>query len=213
MLFMKNFEKLRIEYCAEPLLEKDLSSSPFKQFEWWLEEAIRAKVMEPHACTLSTVSKKQPYSRMVLLKDFSFKGFLFFSNATSQKGKQIDKNAYVSLCFWWKEIYRQVVVQGKVEKSSSRICKKYFYQRPNKAQIAFLSSKQSEEVSREALHETYRKLCCTLKNKKVPYPKQWQGYLVVPHQFEFWQGHEHRLHDRAVYEKKRRQWRIKRLAP
>lgn len=211
----RSIVKLRTEYGNEPLLEKELKKNPIDQFKKWFYEALDAAVMEPNGMTLSTVSEAgRPTARTVLLKNFDDTGFTFYTHYQSRKGKHLELHPFASLTFWWKEIYRQVNIEGPVTKISRKETLSYFYKRPRGAQLAAVSSFQSEPLaSRDELEVQYLATADHYKGKKVPCPAQWGGYRLVPERIEFWQGRANRLHDRFVYVKMDRGWIISRLYP
>ena len=209
----QSIAKLRLEYANEPLLSVD--DDPIKQFKQWLKEAIKSEVFEPNGMMLSTVSSLgHPSSRMVLLKEIDRKGFVFFTSYSGRKGEQMEGERAVSLAFWWREIFRQVTVEGRVEKVSRATSCAYFAARPKGAQLAAAASSQSAPLgSREEIEERFRALKKRYTGKDVPCPKQWGGYRVIPHRFEFWQGQKNRLHDRFLYVKTNGHWTQTRLSP
>lgn len=207
---------IRREYKQAELTENNISGSPIKQFENWMNEAILSNIRD--ATTMSLVSIGTdgfPQSRIVLLKDYGENGFTFFTNYNSQKGKAIAGNAKVSLHFYWSELERQVRISGFASKTSKKVSEKYFHSRPQQSQVAAAISAQSSVVpSREFLEKSFKKLNEKLKGTNPSCPDNWGGYLVEPINFEFWQGRENRLHDRIVYAKiDEEHWTIKRLAP
>ncbi len=207
--------KLRYEYGNTPLLESALLADPLIQFEKWFREALQAKVFEPNGMVLATVSSvSRPASRTVLLKGCDQRGFIFFTNYLSRKGEHLSLHPYASATFWWKEIFRQVNIEGKIEKCSRNETHTYFHKRPKNAQIAALASHQSAPLaSRAELEENYTRLKKEFRGKEVPLPKQWGGYQLIPERIEFWQGRENRLHDRFLYVKADHNWVITRLSP
>lgn len=210
-----SIEKLRYEYGNKPLLESELESDPIRQFTKWLEEAMSAKVMEPNGMTLATVGfASMPASRMVLLKKITEKGFIFFTNYESRKGKHLTQHPFASLNFWWKEIFRQVNVEGKVQKVPRKESEAYFQKRPRGAQLAASISPQSQPLANRLEIETeFKRLQNKYRGKEIPCPKSWGGYLLQPDRMEFWQGRKNRLHDRFLYVKVNGEWILTRLAP
>ncbi len=209
-------ERIRKEYGNTPLLEEEAFFDPLQQFSLWLKEAITAGVMEPNGMVLSTaLPSGRVSSRTVLLKGIDKEGgFIFYTNYTSRKAGQLSHNHAASLCFWWKEIYRQVVVEGVVEKTTVKVSRNYFAKRPRGAQIAAWASQQSTPlVDREALEAAYAFFKNKFQKQKIPYPPQWGGYRFIPDRLEFWQGRKNRLHDRLVYVKANGQWVRSRLSP
>ncbi len=206
---------MRVEYGNHPFLEENLPEDPIALFEKWFREAVKAEVMEPNGMTLATVSPSgRPASRVVLLKAFSHDGFCFYTGKKSRKGEQLAKTPYASLTFWWKEIYRQVHLEGKVVPLSRQEVLAYFQKRPKGAKIAAAASYQSEPLaSRAELEESYSRLKKAYRGKEVPCPKGWGGYRLSPSRIEFWQGRKNRLHDRFVYIHTDDHWLLTRLSP
>jgi pyridoxamine 5'-phosphate oxidase len=209
-------ENLRQEYRSAKLSEKDVTANPVSQFGKWFKEALAANLCEPNAMTLATAgTDRKPSARIVLLKGFDEKGFVFFSNYLSAKGKEIARNPAVALLFYWPELERQVRIEGTIEKLSKEESERYFQSRPKGSQIGALVSQQSQLLENRAELETkWNEMEILYADKKVPKPAYWGGYVVKPMEVEFWQGRESRLHDRIVYKKADKQtWKIARLAP
>lgn len=206
---------IRDDYDKEALLKETLEASPFSQFEKWFEMAVDAKCDKPNAMTLSTVnSKGQPRGRIVLLKEFTSEGFVFFTNYQSNKGQHLDSNPKAALCFYWTELERQVLVEGSLKKISRQDSEEYFHSRPYDSQISGAVSPQSTIVeSREELIQAASKLTSSLKGKKPVCPNNWGGYILKPTLVEFWQGRTDRMHDRFEYINTGTEWSINRLAP
>jgi pyridoxamine 5'-phosphate oxidase len=207
---------IRREYQLKSLSENDVESDPLKQFSIWWDEAISAEIDEVNAMALSTVKKDgTPTSRIVLLKGFDEKGFVFFTNYESSKGTQIQENSSVSLLFFWKELERQVRIQGTCYKVSDEESDSYFHSRPIGSQIGAWASPQSQQIGgREILESMVIELESKYHNKVIPRPPHWGGFRVVPTEIEFWQGRSSRLHDRILYIKDATEyWEIVRLAP
>ncbi|MCH9625286.1 MAG: Pyridoxine/pyridoxamine 5'-phosphate oxidase [Chlamydiales bacterium] len=211
----QSIEKLRLEYGNTPLLNKELELEPLVLFKRWLAEAVRADVIEPNGMTFSTVtSAGHPSSRTVLLKGVSENGFCFYTNKASRKAEHVRLHPFGSLTFWWREIFRQVNVEGAVQEMPRAHCEAYFYKRPKGAQVAALASYQSAPLAcREELDEVYQRLLQKYRGKRIPFPKDWGGYCVVPERIEFWQGRKNRLHDRFLFVKTDGEWLRSRLAP
>lgn len=211
----KDIQQLREDYSQSTLDENDVHADPIHQFNDWLNESIQSKLPEPNAMTLSTVdSDHKPHSRIVLLKGIEKGRFIFYTNYNSDKGKEIETNPYVSLCFFWKELERQVRIDGIVKKTSREDSEEYFKIRPTKSQIGALASDQSKEIeSREVLEKRFEELTEKYLTGNVPIPAYWGGYTVHPISIEFWQGRRSRLHDRIKYFNENKNWIIKRLAP
>lgn len=206
---------IRQEYIKEKLNEENVNSDPIQQFIRWMDHALLSKVMEPSAMTLATVNHfGQPSARTVLLKNITDKGFVFYTNYKSQKGRDLAENNRASLLFFWPELERQVRIEGKVEKIPREESEVYFHSRPFGSQIGALASPQSEAIeNRDVLKIKVEKLKVHYRDKVIPMPEHWGGYLVNPHKIEFWQGGASRLHDRLVYTSTNLGWKIQRLAP
>lgn len=205
---------LRKQYDRFTLNESNILENPFQQFKLWLSEAIKNEEYEPNAMMLSTVDAElQPHSRMVLLKELTDEGFVFFTNYEGNKGLQILHNHQVSLLFFWPVLERQVRITGVAEKIAEQVSDEYFKIRPFLSQIAAWASPQSRKIpSREYLDKQFE-LYKHQFGAKVPRPPFWGGFLVRPKTFEFWQGRPDRMHDRLLYTKNDQQWEIYRLAP
>ncbi len=210
-----DLEKIRREYLLGDLRRNNLLDSPFEQFGLWLKQAIESKLHDPTAMTLATVdSLGWPSQRIVLLKHLDENGFIFYTNYSSSKAKDIDSNPNVSLHFPWHSMERQVKIQGEARKIPVSESIKYFITRPRDSQLAAWSSAQSDAISsRKALLMQFESIKNKFKNGDVPLPDFWGGYRVVPKVFEFWQGGGARLHDRFEYRLEEGSWSIQRLAP
>ena len=206
---------IRSDYKYAELSENSIEKNPLKQFEYWLNDALNAKVNEPTAMSVATFGTDGfPNSRIVLLKDFGESGLTFFTNYSSNKGKSIAKNQAVGLHFFWPELERQIRISGFAEKTTNEISDRYFYSRPVLSQIAAVVSNQSSKIpSREFLQTRFETLKGKNAGEVIKRPENWGGFLVTPVKFEFWQGRESRLHDRILYEKDNDNWTISRLAP
>jgi pyridoxamine 5'-phosphate oxidase len=207
---------LREDYTAKTLGIKDVLSNPFEQFGVWLQEALNAEVIEPNAMTLATVAADgMPSARIVLLKGYSEKGFVFYTNYDSDKGKEMAGNPNVALVFVWLDLQRQVRIQGKVVKISEEESSNYFQSRPKGSQISAIASPQSQVVAnRQVLEQNFEKIAKEFEGvQQLPRPQNWGGYCVIPSVVEFWQGRRSRLHDRMVYTLEGNTWKIERLAP
>lgn len=211
---------LRNDYAAGSLDETAVKKNPFEQFEIWLAELIATvradeSADDVNAMVLSTATKRGvPSSRIVLLRGFSAKGFVFFTNYTSRKGSEIDENPHASLLFYWARLQRQVRIDGLIARTSRKISQDYFSSRPRESQLGAWASPQSKPLAdRGELEENFAAVERQFKDKKVPCPDFWGGYVLQPAAFEFWQGRTNRLHDRIVYRKKRSSWNIERLSP
>lgn len=210
-----HYEDYRREYTAGGLTREMLDACPMTQFEHWLEQAVRAQLQDPTAMVLCTIDDTgTPWQRIVLLKGLSHGGFAFYTNYGSAKAQAIADNPRVSLLFPWNEIDRQVIATGVAEKMSVAESAAYFVTRPRESQIAAWASRQSRPVSARAMLE---KQVQVLKEKfgkgEVPVPDFWGGYRIIPERIEFWQGGEHRLHDRFLYSREGDGWAIEQLQP
>jgi pyridoxamine 5'-phosphate oxidase len=212
---MQDLAQIRKEYSLHSLDEKSISSSPFKQFEKWFNEALSAKVLEPNAMNLATVTENnRPTSRIVLLKGFNEEGFSFYTNYQSSKGKQLEQVPYAALTFFWPELERQVRIEGAIERVATDQSDEYFKSRPRESQIGAWASPQSSVIaSRNIIEERYKNVEKKFEGKSLERPNQWGGYLVKPFLIEFWQGRPSRLHDRIQFTLIDGVWKINRLAP
>jgi pyridoxamine 5'-phosphate oxidase len=206
---------IRNEYKLDGLLEQDAHENPLKQFEKWFEEVIKSDIDESNAMVLSTCVSNKPSSRVVLLKGIDAHGFVFFTNYQSKKGKSMALNPQVSLNFFWKELERQVRVEGLVEKVTAEESDIYFASRPRASQIGAWVSAQSEVIpDRETLAQQVQNIEAKFEGVAVSRPPHWGGYRVIPHYIEFWQGRPSRLHDRIAYTlNEDHSWKIERLSP
>ncbi len=207
---------LRKEYSRSTLDEATVNKHPIGQFEHWFKEAMEAKIPEPSAATLSTVSDKGlPSARIVLLKGIEANGFVFYTNLQSAKGKQLDDHPACALTFFWPELERQVRIEGMAARVSEEAATAYFQSRPRDSQVSAWASPQSAAIgTRKILEERVKEIEKRFEGKSVlPRPKQWGGYRIDPHAIEFWQGRPNRLHDRILYTRSDDRWTISRLAP
>ncbi|RRJ82982.1 pyridoxamine 5'-phosphate oxidase [Aestuariirhabdus litorea] len=209
-------EKLRREYLHGGLHRKDLKADPIAQFELWLQQAIDAKLPDPTAMSVATVSADgYPSQRIVLLKQLDPRGFVFFTNLGSTKAQQIEGNPRVSLHFAWLELDRQVIISGHASRLSHREVLGYFLSRPKESQLAAWASRQSHPISsRTLLEQKFAEMKHKFSSGEIPLPSFWGGFRVDPRRIEFWQGGAHRLHDRFLYTRgESNEWAIERLAP
>lgn len=194
--------------------EATVAHDPIAQFGEWYERALEVEKPLPHAVALATATRSGRVSaRMVLLKSFDARGFVFFTNYRSRKAQEIGRNASATLLFYWGSLSRQVRVEGRVTKLARRESDDYFATRPRGSQLSAWASPQSDAVSnRGALEQRMTELARRYPDQ-VPRPSHWGGYRLAPEAIEFWQSREDRLHDRIVYRRMRRGWKIERLAP
>ena len=206
---------IRKDYQLKSLAESEVAKNPFDQFSIWWEEAVQSDIVEVNAMALSTVSPEgRPSSRIVLLKGYNDQGFVFFTNYTSDKGKQISQNLHVSLLFFWKELERQVRIDGIASQVEAEESDAYFNSRPFGSRLGAWASPQSQKIAdREILDRELEKITAQFSEQPIPRPPHWGGYRVKPTRIEFWQGRSSRLHDRILYEQVDGQWQISRLAP
>lgn len=210
-----NIEVKHTEYSRGALNQQDLKPNPFDQFAVWFDEACRSGMPEPNAMSLATSwADGHPLLRMVLLKTFDARGFVFFTNLESRKAQQIKENPNVSLLFPWLTLERQVIVSGTAEKVSTAEAFKYFTTRPRGSQLgAWVSAQSSIITSRSVLEMKWEEIKRKFGDGQVPLPSFWGGYRVIPREMEFWQGRAERLHDRFLYSLQDGSWAIQRLAP
>jgi pyridoxamine 5'-phosphate oxidase len=207
---------LRKDYSLAGLAEKDLAKDPFRQFEKWFQEAEAAKLTEPNAMTLASATREgRPSARTVLLKGLDGRGFVFYSNYESRKGREIATNPQVTLLFPWIALERQVIVEGTLTKVAREESEAYFHSRPRASQLGAWVSQQSSIISgRAVLEDAMKALEKKYAGQEVPTPSNWGGWRVAPETVEFWQGRRSRLHDRLRYSRgKNGDWTVERLAP
>lgn len=213
---MRSISDIRRDYTLAGLDVDDLTTEPFALFERWLQNAVDANLADPTAMTVATVDNEgQPSQRIVLLKDFNETGFVFYTNTGSKKAQDLSRNTKISLHFPWTMLDRQVKVLGVAQELSSLEVATYFMSRPKPSQIAAWASAQSRPIdSKQLLMQKFSEATNKFAEGEVPLPSFWGGYRVVAHQIEFWQGGEHRLHDRFVYTKTSNgNWQTARLMP
>jgi pyridoxamine 5'-phosphate oxidase len=201
-------QDIRKDYKKEKLRRKDLTSSPFEQFEKWFDQAVKSDMPDVNAMSLATCVDNKPHSRIVLLKGVFNENMRFFTNYNSNKGQELDQNPNCALLFHWVELERTVRIEGVASKISDKESTAYFLSRPEGSQISAMASNQSQIIpSRGFLEEKLLSIVTAVK------PKNWGGYDVKPYSFEFWQGRPSRLHDRFSYKLEDGIWTIDRLSP
>ncbi len=211
----KSIADIRKDYSSKSLSKNEVDKDPIAQFTKWFNEAINGKIDEVNAMTLSTASAQgKPSARIVLLKGVENNGFVFFTNYNSEKGQQLNENPFGALTFFWKELERQVRIEGKVQKISSEDSTSYFNSRPYKSRVGAWVSDQSKPLtSRVELMKKFTWQATKFVGQDVPKPAFWGGYILIPNRIEFWQGRPSRLHDRINYTLKEEVWHIERLSP
>jgi len=206
--------QIRRDYELKTLDESHVDRDPMKQFGVWMVEAIHAQVPEPTAMTLSTVDTKgRPSGRIVLLKGVDPRGFVFFTNYESRKGREMAANPQVALTFMWKELERQVRIEGRIEQVSAEESTAYYETRPLGARIGAWASPQSEVIDNRGWLEKRWEQLSAEYGESPKRPPHWGGYRVLPDYLEFWQGRRSRLHDRITYRRTGEAWKLARLAP
>jgi pyridoxamine 5'-phosphate oxidase len=212
---MNNIADIRKDYKLQTLEESSVDTDPIKQFAKWWDEAVNSNIDEVNAFTLATVNAAgKPSARILLLKGFDVNGFVFFTNYNSDKGKELAVNSNAAIVFFWKELERQVRIEGTVIKVSEAESDTYFNSRPEGSRIGAWASPQSTVISeRKILEDNVKKYEAQFAGKKIERPPHWGGYCLQPQLIEFWQGRPSRLHDRIQYTKEKDGWKIERLAP
>jgi len=208
-------QNLRKEFNESVLLEEHCTSDPMELFERWLRSALEKDSHFANAMTLCTVGEHgMPDCRTVLLRNISYSGFTFYTNYNSAKGKQIEHNSKACLLFFWKELQRQVKIQGEIRFLPPAESDSYFASRPFESQVGAWASQQSKAIKgRKTLDDVFEAQLEKYKNKTVPRPEHWGGYVLLPSCFEFWQGRVGRLHDRIRYNYTEKGWNLERLMP
>ncbi|VAW46877.1 Pyridoxamine 5'-phosphate oxidase [hydrothermal vent metagenome] len=213
----RDYQNERRDYSAPGLSKTQLNAVPFIQFSQWMKEALASPITDATAMSLATVDcSGQPHNRIVLLKETTANGFIFYTHYDSAKGDEIQHNPKAALLFFWPELDRQIRIEGELIKVSKATSQAYFESRPRDSQLAALSSVQSKEVSsRKTLESTFAQNAEKYQDQPIPHPEYWGGYCLRPNKFEFWQGRPNRLHDRFIYtpNENATQWSIQRLSP
>jgi len=210
-----DYAGFRHEYIGEGLRRANLEPDPINQFHGWCAAAIKAGIHDANAMTLATCVDGKPSARVVLLKNFDERGFVFFTNYASEKGRHLEKNPNAALVFYWMEVERQIRIQGKVKKTSREESEEYFRSRPIGAQLGAWASHQSDVIdARRVLDARLEEMKQRFAEGPIPLPAHWGGFRLKPERMEFWQGRPDRLHDRFRYTRQANgSWSIDRLAP
>lgn len=212
---MQKYHDIRREYGSSGISEQDVLADPLQQFKKWFDEVVKVETEDPTAMVLATVdAANHPDTRVLLLKELTKDGFVFYTNYHSAKAQQLAINPYAALNFYWAKCVRQVRVRGVLHKIAFADSQAYFASRPRSSQLAALASNQSSVIpNRQYLEDKVQALTNEYENKPIPCPDNWGGYKLVPDEVEFFQGRDSRLHDRIRYCLVNGHWRIERLAP
>lgn len=207
-----NLHDQRIQYGKTQLIEDNLPENPIELFHLWFELAQKSNVLEPNAMVLATVNNNKPSARVVLLKEITTNEFVFFTHYKSRKGREIEKNPFACLTFFWPELEKQIRIEGVLSMTDKKTSASYFDSRPIESRISAAVSNQSQIIaSRQELEKRWTSL--KQSPQLVKCPENWGGYRLTPHTIEFWQGRENRLHDRIQYVRIDSKWSKHRLAP
>ncbi len=206
---------LRKDYTLQELNETEVDLNPFVQFQRWFDQAVEAQLPEPNAMTVATATKEGiPSARIVLLKGFDDRGFVFYTNYSSHKAQELTDNPHAALVFLWTELERQIRIVGSVEKVSAEESDAYFYSRPIGSRLGAWTSEQSQVIAnRDVLEQRLTELKTQYEHQEISRPPHWGGFRVKPIAIEFWQGRSSRLHDRLRYQLQNGEWMLDRLSP
>ncbi|MDQ0067649.1 pyridoxamine 5'-phosphate oxidase [Chryseobacterium lathyri] len=213
---MENLHDKRKVYEKSQLIESEIKQNPIEQFrDWYIEASNSPAVSEANAMAISTVEEDGcPRTRMVLLKEYTYEGFIFYTNYDSRKGKAIENSHKACLSFFWPNLERQIIIKANLERIAENLSDGYFHSRPKGSQLGAVVSPQSQAIpNREFLEEKLKELEKEYETSEVPRPSNWGGYIAKPYEIEFWQGRPNRLHDRIIYQLEDLDWKISRLAP
>lgn len=213
---MENLHNKRKVYEKSQLIESEIKENPIEQFrDWFLDASENPSISEANAMAVSTLEEDGcPRTRMVLLKEYTYEGFIFYTNYNSRKGNSIEKTHKACLHFFWPGLERQIIIKANMERIAENLSDGYFHSRPKGSQLGAAVSPQSQEIpDREFLEEKLKSLETQYENTEVPRPENWGGYIAKPYEIEFWQGRPNRLHDRILYKLDDLDWKIFRLAP
>jgi len=212
---LEDIYQLRNEFIIKELSKDKVPKNPFDLFNVWYDEAKKSETAEPTAAVLATTdNKNHPTARTILLKGINGKGFVFYTNYKSKKAMDLYSNPDATLLFLWKELQRQIRIEGYTEKVSRKESEEYFHSRPRDSQIGAWASSQSSIIpDRKSLEDKFDEYKKKFSEDEIPLPDFWGGYVLIPDYFEFWQGRPSRLHDRICYKSENEKWNIFRLAP